>query len=76
MIKAVIFDWGRTLYDNENNDLFPDAKEILEYLSKKYKLAIVSMANSEEAQKRKVEDERINLFWKELAEKKPARSRH
>ncbi len=25
MIKAVIFDWGRTLYDRDNGVVFPEA---------------------------------------------------
>ncbi len=43
-IKAVIFDWGRTIYDKENEALFPETKETLGYCSKKYPLAIVSLA--------------------------------
>jgi len=43
MIKAVIFDYGRTLVDSESDDLFPEAKGILnELLEKKLKLALVS----------------------------------
>lgn len=44
MIKAVIFDWGRTIYDKENEALFPETIKVLEYFSKKYPLAIVSLA--------------------------------
>lgn len=47
MIKAIILDWGRTLYDRENDWLFPEAEQLLDYLSKKYKLAIVSLATNE-----------------------------
>lgn len=44
-IKAIIFDWGRTLYDKENDKLFPETLEVVEYCFKKYKnLAIVSLA--------------------------------
>jgi len=43
----IIFDWGRTLYDNDNSGLFPGAVEILEYLSKKYILSIVSLVTRE-----------------------------
>ena len=43
-IKAVIFDYGRTLYDRENDRFFPEVRELLEYLHPKYKLAIVSIA--------------------------------
>lgn len=43
-IKAIIFDWGRTIYDKDNERLFPETKEVLEYCAKKYTLAIVSLA--------------------------------
>lgn len=50
--KVLIFDWGRTLYDHENERLFPETKEVLEYLSKKYTLAIVSLATNGNIAKR------------------------
>ena len=43
-IKAIIFDWGRTIYDKDNERLFPETKDVLDYCVKKYKLAIVSLA--------------------------------
>ncbi len=43
-IKAIIFDWGRTIYDKDNEVLFPETREVLEYCSKKYKLVIISLA--------------------------------
>ena len=43
--KAVIFDYGRTLYDREGERFFLEAREVLEYLRPKYRLAIVSIAN-------------------------------
>lgn len=45
-IKAIIFDWGRTIYDTENHRLFPEVKSILEYLHTKYKLALVSLVKT------------------------------
>lgn len=42
-MKAVIFDFGRTLYDRGAGRIFPEAFDILEKLSKKYRLAIVSL---------------------------------
>jgi len=47
-IKAVIFDYGRTLYDRENSDFFPETYEVLDYLHLKYKLAIVSIATDKD----------------------------
>jgi FMN phosphatase YigB (HAD superfamily) len=45
MIKAIIFDWGRTLYDSERQALYPHTEEVLSDLSIKYKLIIVSLAS-------------------------------
>lgn len=51
MIKAIIFDWGRTLWDNENGVLFQDSKETLEYLKKKgYRLALLSVTENTAAE--------------------------
>jgi len=44
MKKLIIFDWGRTLFDNESNALFPETKSLLAYLTPKHVLAIVSLA--------------------------------
>jgi FMN phosphatase YigB (HAD superfamily) len=43
-LKAIIFDWGRTLYDPEKQALFPCAEEALAELAGRYILAIVSLA--------------------------------
>jgi len=42
-IKAIVFDWGRTLYDSENGALFPETAPTLAALSRRYRLAIVSL---------------------------------
>lgn len=52
MIKAIIFDWGRTLYDIEKESLFSETEDVLDYLSKKYNLAIVSLATDGNFEKR------------------------
>ncbi len=44
MIKGVIFDWGRTIWDTDHKRPFPETKAVLEYCVKKYTLAIVSIA--------------------------------
>jgi FMN phosphatase YigB (HAD superfamily) len=46
MIAAVIFDWGRTLWDSDAGALFPDVIPVLDYLAPRYRLAIVSLATS------------------------------
>lgn len=49
MIKAVIFDYGHTLLDNENSRLFPNAEKVLNFLNEKgVKLGLVSGTNKEE----------------------------
>lgn len=52
MIKLIIFDWGRTLYDNDNNRLFPETKHVLETLSNTYQLAIVSLSKDGDFERR------------------------
>lgn len=66
-IKAIIFDYGRTLFDRENNKFFPETPEILNYLSKKYKLAIVSITTDRSPPKERIkkleEAGIINYFY-------------
>lgn len=46
-IKAIIFDWGRTLFDSMTKKEFPDALEVLEYCKEKgYALACASLVTS------------------------------
>ncbi len=52
MVKAIIFDWGRTLYDSENQMLFPGTEAILQILTKLYMLVIVSLASDGNIEKR------------------------
>ena len=52
MIKAIIFDWGRTLYDTENQALFPGTEKVLQLLSRLYLLVIVSLASDGNIEKR------------------------
>ena len=58
-IKAIIFDWGRTLYNRETGEPFPEAYEVLEYCSKNYRLAIVSLGLLGDMEER---IEKINKF--------------
>lgn len=53
MIKAIVFDFGRTLYDRDNDRFFPEAFEVLESFSSKYKMAIVSMAPGGDIEERR-----------------------
>lgn len=46
-IKCIIFDWGRTLFDNENNKLFSDSFEVVRYLKNKgYTLTLSSIVTT------------------------------
>ena len=47
-----MFDWGRTLYDSENQVLFPETEKVLQILSKLYLLVIVSLASDGNIEKR------------------------
>lgn len=47
MIRAIVFDWGRTLYDSETADFFPAVPDLLADLSGRYKLAIVSLVSGD-----------------------------
>ncbi|MFA6329866.1 MAG: HAD family hydrolase [Candidatus Micrarchaeia archaeon] len=42
MIKAILFDFSRTLYDPDTKSLEPGALEVLEALSKKYPVGLLS----------------------------------
>ena len=52
MTKLIVFDWGRTLFDNDANALFPDTKELLAHLAMKYTLTIVSISKPEHIEHR------------------------
>jgi FMN phosphatase YigB (HAD superfamily) len=46
--KHIIFDWGRTLYDSDHEELFPGVAGLLPELCEKYSLYIVSLASKGE----------------------------
>lgn len=52
MIQLIIFDYGRTLYDRESSQLFPEVHALIPALASKYQLAIVSVSSSADEQKR------------------------
>lgn len=69
MIKAIIFDWGRTLWDNENAVLFPDTKETLEYLKGKgYRMALLSVTvnTTEELKLKRIQDGGLEPFFDKI----------
>ena len=44
--KAILFDFGRTLFDTENNLLFPQTIDVLKYCERRYRLGLVSIARN------------------------------
>ncbi len=66
MIKAIIFDWGRTIYDKENEVLFPETKKVLEHCYAKYSLAVVSLATDDDIEGRfsKIDKYDIRKYFK------------
>lgn len=68
MIQAIIFDWGRTLFDRDNDRLFPETKALIRDLAARYTLSIVSLAPSEliNARRRIVTDEGLDQFFSSI----------
>lgn len=66
MIKAIIFDWGRTIYDKENEKLFLETKKVLQYCFEKYDLALVSLAIDDDIEGRfsKIDEYDIRKYFK------------
>jgi len=62
LIKLFIFDYGRTLFDRENNRFFDDATPVLKQLATQYKLAIVSYSKPIEVVARNRQLQRAQLY--------------
>jgi len=62
MIKAIIFDWGRTLFDPEAKKELPDAEEVLSYCKQKgYKICVASLVRPPTTTKEERENQIKNL---------------
>ncbi len=62
MAKAIIFDWRRTLFDDDSGYEFPEAEGILQSCkSKGLRLATVSLVSKENEEKRRKEIENSKL---------------
>lgn len=48
MIQRIAFDYGRTLFDRERNDFFPEVSAVLKELSKNYSLSIISYSKPDD----------------------------
>lgn len=55
MIKAIIFDYGYTIYDPEKKGFHPDSLATLKVLSNKYKLILVSRTSNTEERLSQIE---------------------
>jgi len=72
-IEAIIFDWGRTLFDSEEKKEFPESRKVVELCNKKgYKLAVASLvthhANATlEERKNQIENSILRKHFKIVA---------
>ncbi len=68
-IKAVIFDWGRTLFDSDKRTEFPESERVLNYCKEKgYRLAAISLtvkggSATLEERKRQVENSPLRGYF-------------
>lgn len=63
-IKAVIFDWGGTLVDDQTTEELPESEEILEYCrSKGYRMAVVSLTKHLKRRKAQFASTLLNKFF-------------
>jgi FMN phosphatase YigB (HAD superfamily) len=65
-IKAIIFDWGRTLYDVDLKQEISDAEDVLFYCKQKgYKMCVASLARpltGDNVEERKKQIENSSLY--------------
>lgn len=68
-IKAIIFDWGRTLYDVDIKKETSDAEDVLSYCKQKgYKLCVASLArplagDSVEERRKQIENSSLGKYF-------------
>lgn len=68
-IKAVIWDWGRTLFDSESKKEYPEAQEILEYVAaQNIKQVVVSLVSPQsnatlDERQQQIEYSPLRLFF-------------
>ena len=67
-IKAIIFDWGRTLYDVDNKKEISDSEDVLSYCKQKgYKMCVASLArpltgDSVEERRKQIENSSLGKY--------------
>jgi len=63
-IKAIIFDWGWTLYDHDNNTEAPDADEVLRFIQKKdIRLVVASLAQRAAERQNEIENSPLAKYF-------------
>lgn len=60
----IIFDYNRTIFDPDTDDIYPGVLELLQRLSIKYELFLVS--RNEPARKERVKDLAIDGYFQEI----------
>lgn len=72
-IKAIIFDWGRTLFDSESKELYPESLGVLEFChAQGLHLACASLVSAQanatlEERKGQVENSVLRKFFEFVA---------
>jgi len=66
MIKGIIFDFNRTLFDPEKEQLFDSALDLLEGLSKKYKLVLISFATRASERERMIHSFNLGKYFHKI----------
>lgn len=65
MVRAIIFDWKRTLYDPDNRVLIDGATELLEYIRRK-NIKMILMGKGGEDMQKEVERLRVEQFFSHI----------
>ncbi|PIT92860.1 MAG: hypothetical protein COU08_00215 [Candidatus Harrisonbacteria bacterium CG10_big_fil_rev_8_21_14_0_10_42_17] len=60
-LKTIIFDYGRVLFDRENDQFFPETETVLKHLVNKYTLTIASLAKNDSPKAREQQLENAGL---------------
>ena len=64
MLMKIIFDYNRTIFDPETDDLYPGALRLLQKLSIRYELFLIS--RNEPARKKRLEELNIKNYFQKI----------
>jgi FMN phosphatase YigB (HAD superfamily) len=67
-IELIIFDWGGTLHESKTDSIFDGVPEVLDKLSERYPLVLISLAKSQDPKTRrqKIGDSGISQYFKSI----------